>query len=190
VTATAETTDWTRMEVFELLIRLIAFTLPLMMIVVPLQPKMLTDWLISTLSTVIVSVSWNSISHLLPSNKNLGGFLPARACGFEGLVGFLPIGESEGDLAGTTLLALSAGFLCVISLLSTLRSPLVTSSPRLSCAKTAAAPPAGAAGLAAAGLASGTGGGGGGGGGGEVEEAPVFEALYCSMVTPLGFQTN
>jgi hypothetical protein len=30
-----------------------------------------------------------TISHLLPSNKNLGGFLPARACGFEGLVGFL-----------------------------------------------------------------------------------------------------
>jgi hypothetical protein len=87
-------------------------------------------------------------------------------------------GESVGDLAGTTLLALNAGFLCVISLLSTLRSPLVTSSPRLSCAKTAAAPPAGAAGLAL-----GTGGGGGGGARG-AEEAPVIEALYCSMVTP------
>ena len=84
-------------------------------------------------------------------------------------------GEGDGDLAGTTLLALSAGFLCVISLLSTLRSPLVTSSPRLSCAKTAAAPPAGAAGMVL-----GTGGGGGGG----TEEAPVLEALYCSIVTP------
>jgi hypothetical protein len=91
-------------------------------------------------------------------------------------------GEGDGDLAGTTLLALSAGFLCVISLLSTLRNPLVTSSPRLSCAKTAAAPPAGAAG--AAGLALDTGGGGGGGGAGAAEEAPVFEALYCSIVTP------
>lgn len=86
-------------------------------------------------------------------------------------------GESVGDLAGTTLLALNAGFLCVISLLSTLRNPLVTSSPRLSCAKTAAAPPAGAAGLAL-----GTGGGGGGGGG--TEGVPVIEALYCSIVTP------
>ena len=88
-------------------------------------------------------------------------------------------GEVDSDLAGTTLLALSAGFLCVISLLSTLRSPLVTSSPRLSCAKTAAAPPAGAAG--ADGLALDT---GGGGGGGTTEAAPVFEALYCSIVTP------
>ena len=65
MTATAETTDWTRIEVLELLtmnkrmcanydqkpismkgrnvLRLIAFTLPLMMMVVPLQPKMLTD---------------------------------------------------------------------------------------------------------------------------------------------------
>ena len=90
-------------------------------------------------------------------------------------------GEGDGDLAGTTLLALSPGFLCVISLLSTLRSPLVTSSPRLSCAKTAAAPPAGAAGLA---LCTEGGGGGGGGGGGAAEEAPVFKALYCSIVTP------
>jgi hypothetical protein len=86
-----------------------------------------------------------------------------------------PPGEIDGDLAGTTLVALSAGFLCVISLLSTLRSPLVTSSPRLSCAKTAAAPPAGAAGLA-----SGTGGGGGGG----TEEGPEIEALYCAIVIP------
>ena len=87
-------------------------------------------------------------------------------------------GEGDGDLAGTTLLALSAGFLCVISLLSTLRSPLVTSSPRLSWAKTAAAPPAGAAGLAL------DAGGEGGGGGLGTEVAPVFEALYCSIVTP------
>ena len=62
MTETAETTDWTRMEVFKLLtmyemmnvnyyidgrgkniLRLIAFTLPLMMMVVPLQPKILTD---------------------------------------------------------------------------------------------------------------------------------------------------
>ena len=88
--------------------------------------------------------------------------------------------EGDDALAGTTLLALSAGFLCVISLLSTLRSPLVTSSPRLSCAKTAAAPPAGAAGLALGGAA----GGGGGRGGGGPEEAPVIEALYCSIVSP------
>jgi hypothetical protein len=49
-------------------------------------------------------------------------------------------------LAGTTLPARRAGFLCVISLLSTLRSPFVTSAPRFKSANTAATPPAGAAG--------------------------------------------
>ena len=95
-----------------------------------------------------------------------------------------PPGEIDGDFAGTTLVALSAGFLCVISLLSTLRSPLVTSSPRLSCAKTAAAPPAPPAGVA--GLAD----SGGGGGGGGTEGAPVIEALYCSIVIPCKNVTN
>ena len=74
--------------------------------------------------------------------------------------------------AGTTLLALSAGFLCVISLLSTLRSPFVTSSPRFSSANTAAAAPAGAGELAA-GAAAGGGGGGGGGGGAPLPAAGV-----------------
>lgn len=49
-------------------------------------------------------------------------------------------------LAGTTPPARRAGFLCVISLLSTLRSPFVTSAPRFKSANTAATPPAGAAG--------------------------------------------
>lgn len=56
--------------------------------------------------------------------------------------------------------ALKFGFLWVISLLSTLRRPLVTSSPRFSSAKTAAAPP-----VPLEGAVAGTGGGGGGGGG-------------------------
>ena len=74
--------------------------------------------------------------------------------------------EAEDDVAGTVLLALSAGFLCVISLLSTLRKPFVTSSPLLSCSNTAEIPPPDAAGAAAAGGGGGGGGPGGGGGGG------------------------
>ena len=31
-----------------------------------------------------------TIAHLVPSNANLDGFLPIKACGFEGLAGFLP----------------------------------------------------------------------------------------------------
>ena len=69
--------------------------------------------------------------------------------------------EGDAGVAGITLPALSAGFLCVISLLSTFRRPLVTSSPRLSSAKTAAAPP----GVGPGSVAEGGGGGGGGGGG-------------------------
>lgn len=61
------------------------------------------------------------------------------------------------------LLALSAGFLCVISLLSTFLRPLVTSSPRLRSAKTADTPPAAGVGAAVAGGGGGPGGGGGGG---------------------------
>lgn len=57
--------------------------------------------------------------------------------------------------------ALKFGFLWFISLLSTLRSPLVTASPRFSSAKTAAAPP-----VPLAGVAVGADGGGGGGEGG------------------------
>jgi hypothetical protein len=83
----------------------------------------------------------------------------------------------EGDLSGTTLPALKDGFLCVISLLSTLRKPCVTASPLFSSAKTAAAPPAGAFPLADA-----TGGGGGGGGGGGPPAAGVD--LYCATETP------
>jgi hypothetical protein len=106
------------------------------------------------------------MSHLFPSKVNLGGFFPARAEGLVGLIGFLPTGLVEDD-AGTVLLARKAGFLWVISLLSTLRRPLVTSSPLLISAKTAAAPPPGA-GAAAAAL-----GGGGGGGGGGAPGAPA-----------------
>jgi hypothetical protein len=92
--------------------------------------------------------------------------------------------------AGTTLLALKAGFLCVISLLSTLRSPFVTSSPRFSSAKTAAAPPAGEGATEfTAGVVTMDGGGGGGGGGGgapaEVDDAATAAvAWYCSVVIP------
>lgn len=52
---------------------------------------------------------------------------------------------------GTVFPALNDGFLCVISLLSTFLRPLVTSSPRLSSANTAATPPAAGAGVGAVG---------------------------------------
>lgn len=32
----------------------------------------------------------HTIAHLVPSNANFEGFLPIKACGFEGLTGFLP----------------------------------------------------------------------------------------------------
>lgn len=80
----------------------------------------------------------------------------------------------EGALSGTALPALNDGFLCVISLLSTLRKPCVTASPLFSSAKTAAAPPAGAFPLTNAG------GGGGGGGGGP----PTTGGVYWVKETP------
>ena len=77
-----------------------------------------------------------------------------RDWGFTGLVGFL----ADEVLLGTVEEARKAGFLCVISLFSTLRSPFVTSEPRLSSANTAATPPP------ESGVCTGAGGGGGGGG--------------------------
>ena len=97
-------------------------------------------------------------------------------------------GAGEDDVAGTVPLARRAGFLCVISLLSTLRRPFVTSSPRLSCSKTAEMPPPDAAGAAAAGGGGGGGGPGGGGGGGgggpPAAGAGLDEALNSSTATP------
>lgn len=128
-------------------------------------------------------LSAHTISHLLPSSANLAGFLPMSACGLLGLTGRFPatvlhvkratwiqrtadLPAGEEAVAGTVPLARRAGFLCVISLLSTLRKPFVTSSPRLSCSNTAEIPPAAGAGAPAGGGGGATGGGGGGGGGG------------------------
>jgi hypothetical protein len=84
-------------------------------------------------------------------------------------------------VAGTVEDALRAGFLCVISLLSTLRRFFVTSSPRLSSANTAATPlPEAEAG----GRAAGGGGGGGGGGGAPPTAVADAEALYSEMDMP------
>lgn len=77
-------------------------------------------------------------------------------------------GAALPELAGTTLDARRSGFLCVISDLSTFLRPFVTSSPRLSSAKTAPIPPVDCTG-AGAGTGAGGGGGGGGGGGPAVE---------------------
>ena len=115
-----------------------------------------------------------TIIHLFPSRANLAGFLLESAWGLAGLVGFLP--EGGEVLLGTVEEARKAGFLCVISLFSTLRSPFVMSAPRLSSANTAATPlPDPEAG---AGGGPGAGGGGGGGAGGA---PPVTDAALYSL---------
>lgn len=91
---------------------------------------------------------------------------------------------------GTVEDARKAGFLCVISLLSTLRRFFVTSEPRLSSAKTAATPPllpaaaAGAVGRVGGGGGPGGGGGGGGGGAPPTAVAAGAAALYSEMDMP------
>jgi len=49
-----------------------------------LLTKRFSYWRLSILLLLL------TIIHLLPSNSNLEGFFPARACGFEGLTGFFP----------------------------------------------------------------------------------------------------
>lgn len=102
-----------------------------------------------------------------------------------------PDDPDDPAVLGTVEDARNAGFLCVISLLSTLRRPFVTSEPRLSSANTAATPPAGAAEAAVDGAGGGGGGGGpGGGGGGGGGGAPPAAAeggaaaLYSEMDMP------
>ena len=101
-------------------------------------------------------------------------------------VGCAPVGDDDPAVLGTTGDARNAGFLCVISLLSTLRRPFVTSSPRLSSANTAATPPPAAAGAGdTAGGGDGPGGGGGGGGGGApLAAADGSAALYSEIGMP------
>lgn len=101
--------------------------------------------------------------HLLPSRANLDGFFPAREEGLVGFAGFFTAPAVELVEEGAIPAVLRAGFLWFISLLSTLRSPLVTSSPLLSSANTAAGLGAAEDGTAGAGVAAGGGGGGGGG---------------------------
>ena len=108
--------------------------------------------------------------------------------GFLGMTGRrdLLFSVAESAEAGTGASERSDGFLCVISLLSTCRSPLVTVSPLLRSAKTALISALGFEADAAAGAADAppAGGGGGGagappaGGGGGGAGAPVdgFEA--------------
>ena len=122
----------------------------------------------------------HTITHFFPSRANLAGFFVESDWGFAGLVGFLP---NEGEvLLGTVEEARKAGFLCVISLFSTLRRPFVTSEPRLRSANTAATPPSEPG--AGAGGRPGAGGGGGGGGGG-ASPAASMAALYSLSGIPL-----
>jgi hypothetical protein len=100
-------------------------------------------------------------------------------------VGCAPVGDDDPTVLGTAEDARKAGFLCVISLLSTLRRLFVTSSPRLSSANTAATPPPAAAGAGVrAGGGGGPGGGGGGGGGASLAAADDSAALYSEIGMP------
>ena len=120
-----------------------------------------------------------TMTHFFPSRANLAGFLVERDWGFAGLDGFL---LNEGEvLLETVEEARKAGFLCVISLFSTLRNPFVTSAPRLSSANTAAAPPE-----PGACTEGGPGAGGGGGGGGRGAPSVTGAALYSLREMPWG----
>lgn len=115
-----------------------------------------------------------TINHLFPSNANFDGFFPINEAGFVGLTGRFAV---EVLALGTALGARNSGFLWVISDLSTLRSPFVTSSPRFNSANTAATPPPDAGAGAAA-------GGGGGGGGGGTLPVGADDAEYWPRGTP------
>jgi hypothetical protein len=138
-----------------------------------------------------------TMTHLFPSRANFDGLLPDKDCGLVGFSGFfgadtinhcltldrpssggLIIPEAEPEVLGTTLPALSAGFLCVISLFSTFLKPLVTASPRLRSAKTFATFPA-AFGPPDDGAGAGTGGGGGG-----AAACAAMSERYCVMGFP------
>ena len=96
------------------------------------------------------------------------GFLPGAGLLPRGLVSRSP----------TELPVRSEGFLCVISDLSTFRSPCVTAEPLLSSEKTASNPPEEAAGAGSVLMSStGAGPGGGGGGGGGGPPAPPVEVV-------------
>jgi hypothetical protein len=120
-----------------------------------------------------------TIIHFFPSRANLAGFLVERDWGFAGLDGFLL--NEGGVLLGAVEESRNAGFLCVISLFSTLRNPFVTSAPRLSSANTAATPPE-----PGACTGDGPGAGGGGGGGGRGAPSVTGAALYSLRDMPLG----
>lgn len=152
-----------------------------------LQLKTLMTWPISVSAmTISLLFSWFSTVHLLPSSSVFGGFL-TKLAGFFGMVGrpslppSAPASPAEGD--ATVPPARSAGFLCVISLLSTLRRPPVTLPPWFRSANTADISPAAAfafgalgklPGAAGAGGAPGAGGAGGPGGGGGAEGAACW----------------
>lgn len=148
-----------------------------------------------------------TIVHLFPSSSFLGGFLARMLSG----LGFLPGAGllPRGEASATVELVRREGFLCVISDLSTLRSPFVTASPLLSSENTAPSPPLFSFCVGVVSLISRTGGGPGGGGGGgspavggggggvefevEVELAgvDVISALATSVAgCPLAFQVT
>lgn len=112
--------------------------------------------------------------HLLPSRSILAGFFRRILSGF----GFLPgaglLPRAGNSRSPTVLPARSDGFLCVISDLSTFRSPLVTSEPLFNSKNTASNPPEDITGVDLV-LTSSTGGGpgGGGGGGGGIAVLPL-----------------
>lgn len=142
-----------------------------------------------------------TIIHLFPSSSFFGGLFFVKCAGFvfDGGAGDFALRLPEDDgRAGTTDPARSFGFLCVISLLSTLRKLAVTSDPRLIAANTEpTGPPAGEL-APSKGIGGGGGGGGGGGascrvGGGEMTKGGAEQLKFNSASLasiPLIFQVR
>eukprot|EP01136_Pigoraptor_vietnamica_P005910 Opistho-1_new@38190 len=146
--------------------------------------------------TMLLLPSWYSIAHRLPSSSSRRGgiFLAAAAAGAD------VFGLPSSSFAFTTDDARRAGFLCVISLLSTFLRPDVTPSPLLSALNTSERPPppalgadaAGDAASAAARSASAEGAPAGGGGGPPAAGALAAgaDAETVDASTPFLFQAT
>jgi hypothetical protein len=137
-----------------------------------------------------------TIVHLFPSSSFLGGFLTRMLSG----LGFLPgaglFPRTDASRSGTVDEARKAGFLCVISDLSTFLRPFVTASPLLSSEKTAPRPLGEGSSLTSLICRTGAGPGGGGGGGGPPADgtgegaaggAAARDLATSSAGRPLGF---
>ena len=92
-----------------------------------MEIALLSSWYSSLCQLLLIGMqNAPTITHLFPfSNSKREGFFGGAAPGF----GFNVGGNFFSELSGTTLLARSSGFLCVICDLSTFFKPDVTDPP-------------------------------------------------------------